>query len=100
MDSIDALLNPIEKVQGGDSLDESIVHYAEHVMSAKSKVGDLEIHLSQLDMGGPHMLEPQKQQMSYYMTEAAYLMPAPAMKPVPLPKTVQLPQPTQQCTGQ
>ena len=79
--------------------DESIIHYAEHATAADIKVSNLEICISQLEIGGPPMLAPQQQQMLYYMPEAAYLTPAPATMPVPSPKTVQFPQPPQQWVG-
>ena len=78
--------------------DESIIHYAEHATAADIKVSNLEICISQLEIGGPPMLAPQQQQMLYYMPEAAYLTPAPASMPVPPPRTVQPPQPPQQWT--
>ena len=92
----DGAYNMTEAADDGDCLAENIVHYAECVTAAESKVIDLESFLSQLEMGGPPMLAPQQQQqMAYYMPEAAYLMPAPEtiqMPPimsVPPPQTVQ-----------
>ena len=92
--------NITEAANEGDSLAKIIGHYAENVTAANSKVSDLEIRLSQLEIGGPPMMAPQQQQMAYYMPEAAYLTPAPDMMPVTPPKTVQFPQPPQQWTGQ
>ena len=49
-----------EAADDGDSLAKSIIHFSEHAAAAEIKFSDLEIRLSQLEMGGQPMLAPQQ----------------------------------------